>query len=172
VTAIDPGTGEETQIRRWSPSRAKPKLFCPNANGARNWPTTAFDPASYILYVPLVETCADYSWTPRSAAQIADRRRRHSFRPKARPDGDGNSAALKAINLATGKVLWIHRQRAPLVSSLLATGGGLVFVGALDRFFSAYDAASGKLLWQTQLNAAPNSSPVTYMSRAKQLWRW
>ncbi|HTC33399.1 MAG TPA: hypothetical protein VK724_08510, partial [Bryobacteraceae bacterium] len=44
----------------------------------------------------------------------------------------------------------------------------LVFVGALDRFFSAYDAASGKLLWQTQLNAAPNSSPVTYSVQGEQ----
>jgi alcohol dehydrogenase (cytochrome c) len=65
-------------------------------------------------------------------------------------------------------VLWIHRQRAPLVSSLLATAGGLVFVGALDRFFSAYDGATGKLLWQTQLNAAPNSSPVTYSVQGEQ----
>jgi PQQ-dependent dehydrogenase (methanol/ethanol family) len=168
VTAIDPGTGEETTNPALEPELGKTKLLCPNANGARNWPTTAFDPASYILYVPLVETCADYSWTPRSAAQIAAGGDDIHFAQKPRPDGDGKFGRLEAINLATGKVLWIHRQRAPLVSSLLATGGGLVFVGALDRFFSAYDAASGKLLWQTQLNAAPNSSPVTYSVQGEQ----
>ena len=65
-------------------------------------------------------------------------------------------------------MLWTHRQRAPLASSLLATAGGLVFSGALDRFFSAYDATTGKLLWQTQLNAAPNSSPVTYSVQGQQ----
>jgi outer membrane protein assembly factor BamB len=68
----------------------------------------------------------------------------------------------------TGKVLWIHRQRAPLASSLLVTAGGLVFVGAQDRFFSAYDAATGKLLWQNQLNAGPNSSPIAYSVQGEQ----
>ncbi len=168
VTAIDPGTGEETTNPALEPEPGKTKLLCPNANGARNWPTTAFDPTSYILYVPLVETCADYSWTPRSAAQIAAGGDDIHFAQRPRPDGDGKFGRIEAINLATGKVLWIHRQRAPLVSSLLATEGGLVFVGALDRFFSAYDAASGKLLWQTQLNAAPNSSPVTYSVQGEQ----
>jgi alcohol dehydrogenase (cytochrome c) len=168
VTAIDPGTGEETTNPALEPEPGKTKLLCPNANGARNWPTTAFDPASSVLYVPLVETCADYSWTPRSAAQIAAGGDDIRFAQRPRPDGDGKFGRIEAINLATGRVLWIHRQRAPLVSSLLATAGDLVFVGALDRFFSAYNAATGKLLWQTQLNAAPNSSPVTYSVQGEQ----
>ncbi len=168
VTAIDPGTGEQTTNPALEPEPGKTKLLCPDANGARNWLTTAFDPASYILYVPLIETCADYSWTPRSAAQIAAGGDDIHFAQRPRPDGDGKFGRLEAINLATGKVLWIHRQRAPLVSSLLATAGGLVFVGAQDRFFSAYDAATGKLLWQTPLNAAPNSSPVTYSVQGEQ----
>jgi alcohol dehydrogenase (cytochrome c) len=120
------------------------------------------------LYVPLVETCADYSWTPRSPGQIAAGGDDIHFGQRPRPDSDGKLGRIEAINLATGKVLWIHRQRAPLVSSLLATGGDLVFVGALDRFFSAYNAATGELLWQTQLNAAPNSSPVTYTVQGEQ----
>ncbi len=168
VTAIDPVTGEETTNPALEPEPGKTKLLCPNSNGARNWPTTAFDPATYILYVPLVETCADYSWTPRSAAEIAAGGNDIRFATRPRPDGDGKFGRLEAINLATGRVLWTHRQRAPLASSLLATAGGLVFVGAQDRSFSAYDAATGKLLWQTRLNAAPNSSPVTYSVQGEQ----
>jgi alcohol dehydrogenase (cytochrome c) len=168
VTAIDPKTGEETTNPALEPEPGKTKLLCPNADGARNWPTTAFDPASYILYVPLVEACTDYSWTPRGAAQIAAGGDDIHFAQRPRPNGDGKFGRIEAINLATGRVLWTHRQRAPPVSSLLATGGGLVFVGALDRFFSAYNAATGKLLWQTRLNAAPNSSPVTYSVQGEQ----
>jgi len=168
VTAIDPKTGEETTNPALEPEPGKTKLLCPNSNGARNWPTTAFDPATYVLYVPLVETCAEYNWTPRSAAQIAAGGDDIHFATRPRPDGDGKFGRIEAINLATGKVLWIHRQRAPLASSLLATAGGLVFVGAQDRFFSAYDAATGKLLWQNQLNAGPNSSPITYSVQGEQ----
>jgi glucose dehydrogenase len=71
VTAIDPVTGEETTNPALEPEPGKTKLLRPNASGARNWPTTAFAPATYILCVPLVETCADYRWTPRSPGQIA-----------------------------------------------------------------------------------------------------
>ena len=168
VTAIDPDTGEETKNPALEPEPGKTKLLCPDANGARNWPTTAFDPATYVLYVPLIEDCADYSWTPRSADKIAAGGDDIHFAARPRPNGDGKFGRIEAINLATGKVLWIHRQRAPLVSSLLATNGNLVFVGSLDRFFSAYNATTGKLLWQTQVNAAPNSSPVTYSVQGEQ----
>jgi len=32
----------------------------------------------------------------------------------------------------------------------------------MDRRFHAYDARTGKLLWQTRLAASPSSSPITY----------
>jgi len=168
VTAIDPVTGEETTNPALEPEPGKTKLLCPNSNGARNWPTTAFNPASYILYVPLVETCADYSWKPRNAAEIAAGGNDIQFATRPRPDGDGKFGRIEAINLATGRVLWTHRQRAPLASSLLTTAGGLVFAGDQERFFSAYDAATGTLLWRTTLNAVPNSSPVTYSVQGDQ----
>ena len=54
------------------------------------------------------------------------------------------------------------RQRAPVACSLLASAGGLVFSGARDRQFRAYDSATGKVLWQVGLSANPSSSPATY----------
>lgn len=44
-------------------------------------------------------------------------------------------------------------------------------MGAQDRFFSAYDTTTSKLLWQNQLNAAPNSSSVTYSVQGEQYMR-
>ncbi|MGH7071709.1 MAG: PQQ-binding-like beta-propeller repeat protein, partial [Acetobacteraceae bacterium] len=61
-----------------------------------------------------------------------------------------------------GKIVWTMRQRAAIASSMLASAGGVVFSGSHDREFHAYDAATGKLLWQAGLNSAPSSSPVTY----------
>ena len=51
---------------------------------------------------------------------------------------------------------------------MLATAGGLVFNGLLDRRFRAYDEMTGKVLWETRLNAAPSSSPVTYSVNGEQ----
>lgn len=162
VTSIDPITGKEHTNPDLDPLSGKKSLLCPNSNGARNWPTTAYDPASYILYVPLVESCADYSWVPRSAAEVATGGNDIRFSTRPHPDSDGKFGRLEAINLATGKVAWTRRQRAPFVSSMLVTAGGLAFVASLDRSFAAYDAATGKQLWQTELNSVGNSSPVTY----------
>ena len=66
------------------------------------------------------------------------------------------------MNLETKETVWIERQRAPITSGTLATAGGLVFAGALDRTFGAYDAQTGTKLWQTRLNDVPSSSPISY----------
>jgi glucose dehydrogenase len=51
---------------------------------------------------------------------------------------------------------------------VLATAGGLVFAGALDRLFTAYDDATGKVLWQAKLNDVPSSAPISYAANGEQ----
>jgi outer membrane usher protein len=120
------------------------------------------DPASHIVYVPATESCMDYSWTQRTAAETAAGGVDIRYPNRHRPDSDGNFGRLQAVNMETRQVVWTDRQRAPMASSVLATAGGLVFAGSEDRRFSAYDAATGKLLWDTPLSASPSSSPITY----------
>ena len=81
---------------------------------------------------------------------------RWTVRP--RPDSDGKYGRLQALNLETGKTVWVDRQRAPLTTGTLVTAGGVVFAGSLDRMFSAYDAATGAPLWKTRLNDVPSCS--------------
>jgi alcohol dehydrogenase (cytochrome c) len=64
--------------------------------------------------------------------------------------------------------VWTERQRAPQSTGVLATAGGLVFAGALDRWFSAYDETNGKALWRVRLNDVPNSTPISYSVNGKQ----
>ncbi len=163
VTSIDARTGRKiVNAALANPQAGKTYFVCPSTQGARNWIATSFDPDTDILYVPLFENCMDYSWAPRPADQVAAGGNdiRGATRPVARADGD--FGRIEAIDLKTRRIVWTHRQRAGLVSSMLASAGGVVFSGSRDRRFSAYDAASGRSLWQTQLNASPNSSPVTY----------
>ena len=60
------------------------------------------------------------------------------------------------------------RTRAPQTGAVLATGGGLVFSGALDRYFRAHDDKTGKVLWQTRTSNIINSFPITYSVDGKQ----
>jgi glucose dehydrogenase len=84
---------------------------------------------------------------------------------------------LAAINYNTGEIAW----RVPFgrVDSLeakgvmntgafnkggsVATAGGLLFIGAsYDQRFHAYEAKTGKLLWEVKLAANAEANPITY----------
>jgi alcohol dehydrogenase (cytochrome c) len=121
---------------------------------------TSYDPATRLLFVPIVEACMDMVVVPAGERASLTTGVRWMVRPP--PDSDGNHGRLQAVNLQTGKTAWVARQRAPLTSGVLATAGGLVFVGSLDRVFAAYDAQSGAQLWKTRLNDVPASVPIAY----------
>jgi quinoprotein glucose dehydrogenase len=52
----------------------------------------------------------------------------------------------------------------------VVTAGGLVFIGATnyDRAFRAFDAATGRVLWQATLPAAGNATPAVYEANGRQ----
>jgi quinoprotein glucose dehydrogenase len=86
---------------------------------------------------------------------------------------------LVAVNATTGEIAWRSvlgiRENLPEDKQLVGnsgsagptvTGGGLVFVGATnDRRFRAFDAKSGKQLWEAQLGGNANANPMTYTGR-------
>jgi glucose dehydrogenase len=45
---------------------------------------------------------------------------------------------------------------------VLATAGGLLFMGEGNGNFNAYDAATGEVLWQYDCGAGVNAPPITY----------
>jgi quinoprotein glucose dehydrogenase len=76
------------------------------------------------------------------------------------PNGDVNAQGLD-IPAGSGS----HAPRGGVV----ATGGGLVFVGtSSDRKFRAYDADNGKVLWSYDLPAAQEGVPAVYAVNGRQ----
>ena len=52
---------------------------------------------------------------------------------------------------------------------MLATAGGLVFSGGTNnRMFHAFDASSGKLLWEFATNSGIIAPPASFMVEGKQ----
>ncbi len=169
VATVDPKTGRKVIERSSEPLANKSALVCPSALGARNWPATSLDPRTDILYVPLLRNfCMNFAWVPRDAAAVAGGGQDGHVDIAIKPGADGNWGAIEAVDLKTRKILWTLRQRSAVASSMLATAGDVVFSGARDLGFRAFDAASGKLLWQTRLDASPSSSPMTYSVGGRQ----
>ena len=166
ITAIDPVTGRKTQDPRLIPGDGETKRLCPHVGGGRSWAPTAYDPRTHIAYVPIIEACMDLVPVGEGERGSLTTGVRWTVRP--RPESDGQYGRLEAVNLATGETAWIARQRAPQTTGALATGGGLVFAGSLDRRISAYDAATGDRLWATRLSEVPNAPPITYAVDGRQ----
>jgi alcohol dehydrogenase (cytochrome c) len=155
VAAIDPKTGAKTVAAKFKPEANVEKLVCPSALGGRNWPATAYNPQTGVLFVPLNESCMKFEWTPGPTFDMVPY-------PVTPPGSDGMIGRVEAIDLATQKTLWVRRERAVHASSILATAGGLIFEGTRDRWFRASDDRTGKVLWQVRLNGSISSSPITY----------
>jgi alcohol dehydrogenase (cytochrome c) len=166
VTSIDPKTGAKFTDPDLLPGDGKTKMVCPHVSGGRGWLPTAYEPATKILYVPIVEACMDLVPVGEGERGSLSTGVRWTVRP--RPGSDGKYGRLQALNLATKKPAWVDRQRAPLTTGTLVTAGGLVFVGSLDRMLHAYDAATGAHLWKTRLNDAPSSAPISYSANGQE----
>jgi quinoprotein glucose dehydrogenase len=87
---------------------------------------------------------------------------------------------LWAINVNTGDVAWkipfgvvesleakgVHDTGAPNYGGSIATEGGLVFIAATnDHRFRAFDAKTGKVLWETTLETGSYNVPMTFQGK-------
>lgn len=68
---------------------------------------------------------------------------------------------LEAISVETGKTLWKFEQRAGMFS-VVTTAGNLVFAGDTDRRFRAFDATTGKVLWEVIFNGPVTGHPISF----------
>ena len=70
----------------------------------------------------------------------------------------------------TGKRVWTHTfAKSANWGPVLTTGGGLVFSGGTnDRMFRAFDAKSGKVLWEHPTSSGIIGIPMTYSVDGRQ----
>jgi alcohol dehydrogenase (cytochrome c) len=126
------------------------------------WPT-AYHPGVNSLFVPYVENCLDMT----SEGPNGEPREKRGGIP--RPGSDPNTwSGLMKINMSTGEMKPIFTGRAPSNGAVLTTAGNVVFWGDLDQKFRAFDAQSGKMLWEQTLGGPVQNSTITYSVNGKQ----
>ena len=71
---------------------------------------------------------------------------------------------MQAWNVDTGKHVWTTTfAKSANWGPMLATAGGLVFAGGTnDRMFRAFDAKSGKMLWESPTTSGIIGVPISF----------
>jgi alcohol dehydrogenase (cytochrome c) len=84
--------------------------------------------------------------------------------------GADHFGEVQAWNVDTGQRVWTHNyEKSPNWGAMLATAGGLVFSGGTnDRKFHAFDASTGKLLWEFPTTSGILAPPTSFSIDGKQ----
>lgn len=139
---------------------------CPSQDGATNWFSPSYNPATGLLYVQTLEKCSVYYKRPEE--WVAG----HSFLGGAQrsPRDEKPQKILRALDIQTGDVKWELPEIGYGFSwaGTLTTAGGIVIFGEDSGALVAADAKTGKPLWSFQTGALWKASPMTYRFDGKQ----
>lgn len=160
-------------------------IVFPGTLGTTNWPGMSYSPDLGYLFVNTVDI-ADVGKVTKAEDGADPAYERNSpwglyarfwnndkFWPCQQPPW----GQLWAINVNTGDVAWkvpfgvdpeleakgVHGTGTLNIGGSIATAGGLLFIAATnDQHFRAFEAATGKILWDTKLETGSYTVPMTY----------
>ena len=140
---------------------------CPSQDGATNWFSPSFNPATGLYYIQTFEKCSIYTKSEGGEWEAGKTYLGGSERTAPEPKPE---RVLKAIDIRTGAIAWELPQPGPANSwgGTLATASGLVIFGEEGGALMAVDALTGKPLWSFQTNHSWKASPMTYSFDGKQ----
>jgi len=138
---------------------------CPSQDGATNFYSPSYIPATGLFYFQTFEKCSIYTkgpdeWTPG----------KNYLGGVQRAVNGPSEHILRAMDISTGTIKW-ELTETPGTNGwggTISTATGLVFFGEEGGAFAAADATTGKLLWSFQTNQNWKASPMAYMFDGKE----
>ncbi len=114
--------------------------MCPSQDGATNWFSPSFNPATGLYYVQTFEKCSIYTKSEQGEWESGKTYLGGSQRTA--PDPEAAARCCKAIDIRTGAIKWELPQPGPAQSwgGTLATATGLVIFGEEGGGLMAADA--------------------------------
>jgi alcohol dehydrogenase (cytochrome c) len=145
--------------------QGKEVFAVPSFLGGKNQMPMAYSQNTGLFYVPSNEWGMDIHNEPvaykKGAAYLGAGFTIHTI-------FEDHIGALKAIDPATGKIVWQVNNKAPLWGGVLTTAGGLVFTGTPEGYLKAFDDKTGEVLWQFNVGTGIVAPPVTWTQDGEQ----
>lgn len=157
----------ETKNARYEGS---PQPIIPGPLGNHNWHPMAFSPQTGLVYIPVHTLGTVYAddeefkfrpgfWNTGTDFSAAARASDPAAPPAAASIPKGQLVAWDPI---ARKARWSVPYDYAWNGGVLATQGGLVFEGAIDGKFRAFDAATGEKKWEADADYPVLSGPISY----------
>jgi alcohol dehydrogenase (cytochrome c) len=134
-------------------------VVSPSIGGGTNWWSPAFSPETGLFYVNAFDGEQEYF------------KRDEEYEEGERFTGGGGQnvqpidtykSAIRAIDPATGDLVWEFPIQPRSTAGITTTAGNLLFSGSVDGYFYALDATTGEELWHMSVGRMVHSAPMTY----------
>ena len=161
--SLDPLTGRPEYDQERKPGTNKPATFCPSLWGGKDWPPAAYSPQTGYLYIPANENlCSTMVGT--EVEYVPGRGFTGASSQVFVVDNADHLGEIQAWDMSTGEQVWTHEfAESQNWGPILTTAGGLVFSGGTnDRYFRAFNAETGELLWEQRTNSGVTGVPSSY----------
>jgi alcohol dehydrogenase (cytochrome c) len=167
-SSLDPKTGAVTYRQDIQDQKTGEWLAsCPGPEGGHDWHATSYNQPTDLLLIPESQSCVlmqGHEVDMKLGGGGTAGSQQFYFMPGTHQ----NMGKLLAYRTADMKQIWSLQQRAPFLTAVLSTGGGVAFIGDFDRYFKAVDVRSGKILWQSRLGNGVQGHPVSFSLDGKQ----
>lgn len=168
--------GRPMKIAGRGPSRQGSQTW-PGVQGGTNWFAPSFSPRTGLFYLTAWDDYHStyFAWDqqyergkwfvaggvkapvpPTNREAMVTRTTEHGY------------AAVRALDPATGNVVWEFKMQDMSESGLLTTASDVLFSGNREGWFFALNAKTGALLWKKYLGGQVIASPITYEAGGKQ----
>ena len=141
----------------------------PGVDGANNWMSPSYNPGTKLLYFNAREERRRYFKSDAQEFQPGESFFGGGGGGGARFRSEESWGKLVAMIPESGEIRWEHRILTPPWAGVLSTAGNLVFSATPSGNFYALDARTGKELWHFNGGDRVFASPITFLSRGKQL---
>ncbi len=166
---LDPKTGRPEIDETRKPGTGKTAEFCPSLWGGKDWPPAAYSPQTRLLYIPANENLCTELTGEIPKYVPGERYMGVAKNVMTIVAGADHIGELQAWDIDSGKKVWTTNLPSFNWGPVLATGGGVLFAGGTnDRMFRAFDAGTGKMLWEFPTGSGVAAVPVSFEVDGKQ----